>query len=221
MKYLLIQRLKRKMSEEIDSDLELYGIGPRVIAIFMIMITLLPLGIMPIGEEFWIMYTVFWVLVIHPPFIIFDITMFAFLWIVIPLYVFSILYIRQIVRFFYGKSSRDSALMCGLISILFPTLVGIGATILLGLPYSSSLIVYPIPIQFLAGLVFLYRFREPENVSAWSGQFINWSWWIRLKPKWSNWGTDIIETYCEEEDMIMNMSLTEVEEYYKARKMDE
>lgn len=187
----------------------------------MIMITLFPLGVMPVGEEFWITYSVFWILVISPPYIIFDIMMFGFLWLIIPLYIFSILYIRQIVRFFYGISSRDSALMCGLLSILFPTLVGIGASVLLGLPYRSYLYIFPIPVQFLAGLVFLYRFREPENVSAWSGQFMDWSWWIRLKPKWSNWGTDIIETYFEEEDMIMNMSLTEVEEYYKARRMDE
>ncbi|MFW9910373.1 MAG: hypothetical protein ACFFEF_17595 [Candidatus Thorarchaeota archaeon] len=197
------------------------GVGPRVVAIFMIMITLFPLGVMPVGEEFWITYSVFWILVISPPYIIFDIMMFGFLWLIIPLYIFSILYIRQIVRFFYGISSRDSALMCGLLSILFPTLVGIGASVLLGLPYRSYLYIFPIPVQFLAGLVFLYRFREPENVSAWSGQFMDWSWWIRLKPKWSNWGTDIIETYFEEEDMIMNMSLTEVEEYYKARRMDE
>jgi len=209
------------ISDETESSLELEGVAPRVIGIFMIMISLLPLGLMPIGEQFYLMYSIFWIIVIRPPFIIFDITMFAFLWIIIPLYIFSILYIRQISRFFYGRSSRDSALMCGLISILFPTLVGIGTSVLLGLPYSSYLILYPIPVQFLAGLVFLYRFREPENVSAWSGQFLNWSWWIRLKPKWSNWGTDIIDTYFEEEDMIMNMSLTEAEEYYKTSRKDE
>lgn len=187
----------------------------------MIMITLLPLGLMPVGEEFWITYSVFWILVIRPPYFIFDIMMFGFLWLIIPLYIFSILYIRQIIRFFYGISSRDSALMCGLLSILFPTLVGIGASVLLGLPYRSYLYIFPIPVQFFAGLFFLCRYREPENVSAWSGQFINWSWWIRLKSKWSNWGTDIIETYFEEEDMIMNMSLSEVEEYYKASRTDE
>ncbi|MFW9958962.1 MAG: hypothetical protein ACFFCT_12900 [Candidatus Odinarchaeota archaeon] len=201
--------------------MELFGVGPRVVAIFMIIMTILPLGAMPISQQIWIVYSVFWIIMIHYPYIIFDIVMFAFLWLIIPLYIFSILYIRQIVRYFYGKSSRDSALTCGLISLLFPTLVGIGTRVLLGFPYGSYLYVYPIPAQFLAGLVFLYKFREPENISPWSGQFIDWSWWIRLKAKWSNWGTDIIQIYFEEEDMIMNMSLSEVEEYYKASKTDE
>ncbi len=210
------------ISDETESALELFGVGPRVVAIFMIVMTILPLGAMPIGQQFWIMYSIFWLVVIRYPYITFDIlTMFTFLWLIIPLYIFSILYIRQIARFFYGKSSRDSALMCGLISVLFPTVVGIGTSVLLGFPYSSYLYIYPIPIQFFAGLIFLYRFREPENVSAWSGQFIDWSWWIRLKAKWSNWGTDIIETYLEEEEMILNMSLSEAEEYYKVNGSDE
>jgi len=180
----------------------------------MIIITVLPLGALPIGQRDWLVYSIFWIILFRFPFaILFDISMLFFLWLIVPLYIFSILYIRQIARFFYGKSSRDSALMCGLISLIFPTLIGLGTSILLGFSYSAYLYIYPIPIQFIVGLVFLYRFREPENVSAWSGQFIDWSWWIRLKAKWSNWATDIIETYFEEEELVLNMKENELADY--------
>jgi hypothetical protein len=135
-------------------------------------------------------------------------------WLIIPLYIFNILYIRQIARFFYGKSSRDSATMCGILSIIFPTLAGIVFSILLGLPYSSYLYIYPIPIQFFAGLVFLSRIREPENISAWSGQFIDWSWWKPFGVKRANWASTIIETYFEEEETVMSMNSNESDQYY-------
>jgi len=98
-------------------------------------------------------------------------------------------------------------------SLIFPTLIGLVTSILLGFSYSAYLYIHPIPIQFVAGLAFLYRFREPENISAWSGQFIDWSWWIRLKAKWSNWATDIIETYFEEEDLVLKMKEDELADY--------
>jgi hypothetical protein len=180
----------------------------------MIAATALPLGAIPLTEQLWVIYSIFWVFPMRFPYIIFDISAFRFLWLIIPLYIFSILYIRQIVRFFYGKSSRDSASMCGLISFIFPTLIGIGTSILLGYSYSSFLYVHPIPIQFLVGLVFLYRFRVPENISPWSGQFIDWSWWIRLKAKWSNWTIDVIETYFEEEETVMSMDSSEADQYF-------
>jgi hypothetical protein len=169
------------------------------------LITLLPLGAIRLAEGIWVIYSIFW---------IYPIPMIAYLWLIIPLYIFSILYIRQIARFFNGDSSRDSALMCGLISILLPTLVGIVISVLLGYPYSSYLYVYPIPIQFLVGLVFLYRFREPENISPWSGQYIDWSWWVRLKAKWSNWTADVIELYFDEEEAVMSMKPNEADEYF-------
>jgi hypothetical protein len=168
------------------------------------LVTLLPLGALRLTEGNWVIYSIFW---------IFPVPLITYSWLIIPLYIFSILYIRQIVRFFNGDSSRDSALMCGIISIIFPTLVGIGISVLLGYPHSSYLYVYPIPIQFLAGLVFLYRYREPENISPWSGQFIDWSWWIRLGAKWSNWAADVVEIYFEEEEAVMSMNPSEADQY--------
>jgi hypothetical protein len=183
----------------------------------MILITIAPLGTVLIGSQDRWVFSVFWIFLIHSSTVIFDLSTLIYLWIICPLYIFSILHIRQIVRFYYGKSSRDSALMCGLLSAIFPSLVGLGVSILLGLAYSEYLYIMPIPIQFSVGLYFIYRFGEPEVVSPWSGQFIDWSWWKRLGAKWSNWLTDLIDIHFEEEEIVMSMSLDQVEEYYNEK----
>jgi hypothetical protein len=203
--------------EEAESALELEGIGPRVIGIFMILITLAPLGTILIGPQDRLIYSIFWIILVHSSKVLFDPSLLALLWIICPLYIFSILYIRQIVRFYYGKSSRDSALMCGLLSAIFPSLVGLGVSILLGFSYSEYLYIIPVPIQFVVGLYFIYRFREPEVVSPWSGQFIDWSWWKRLGAKWSNWIIDRIDIHFQEEEIVMSMSLDEVEVYFSEK----
>jgi hypothetical protein len=182
----------------------------------MILITIAPLGTVLTGAERWV-FSVFWVFLIRSSTVVFNLAILAYLWAICPLYLFSILYIRQIVRFLYGKSSRDSALMCGLLSIVFPSLMGLLVSILLGYSYSQYLYIVPIPLQFVIGLYFLYRFREPEVVSPWSGQFLNWSWWKRLGTKWSNWITDRIDLHFEEEEIVMGMSVQEVEDYYVER----
>jgi hypothetical protein len=184
-----------------------------VIAIFMFFATLAPLGILPLGPQDRLVYSIFWILLIHFSYIMFVPAMMTLMGIIVPLYTFSILYVRQIVRFFYGKSTRDSAIMCGLLSVAFPSLVGVLVSILLGLPYSQYLYIIPVPIQFAVGLHFLYKFREPEAVSPWSGQFIDWSWWKRLGTRWSNWIVDRIEIHLDEEEIVMGMGVDEAEAY--------
>jgi hypothetical protein len=183
----------------------------------MILITIAPLGTVLNGPEDRWVFSIFWIFRIKSSIVIFNLDMLFYLYLICPLYVLNILYIRQIVRFLYGKSSRDSALMCGLLSIIFPSLIGLLVSILLGFSYSQYLYIMPIPIQFALGLYFLYRFREPEVVSPWSGQFMNWSWWKRLGTKWSNWITDRIDLHFEEEEIVMGMSVREVEDYYIER----
>jgi hypothetical protein len=194
--------------------MELEGVGPREIAILMLLVTLGPIGTLLIEPQVRLVYSIFWIVLVRSSSILFDPSMLILLWIIAPLYIFSILYIRQIVRFFYGKSSRNSALMCGLLSVIFPTVIGLLVSILLGFSYSQFLYIMPIPLQFVVGLYFLYMFREPEVVSPWSGQFLNWSWWKRLGAKWSNWITDRIDLHFEEEEIVMSMSLQEAEDYY-------
>ena len=84
---------------------------------------------------------------------------------------------RQINRFFYGKTSRDIALMYGLLSIIAPSTI----TLALWIYYGFAFIITPIPIQFFAGVILLYKFRDPEVISPWEGYFLDWSWWARLR----------------------------------------
>ena len=121
-----------------------------------------------------------------------------FMWLMVPLSIFSILYIRQIVRYYLGKRSRDSALMVGIISVVFPSLLSL-LPMILGAGLSQICFIIPIPIQFIAGLIFLHKFEGPEVISPWPGQFIDWSWWKRLRARWSNRTQDLVEMHLDEE----------------------
>lgn len=99
------------------------------------------------------------------------------IWITVPLCTFNFLYIRQINRFFYGKTSRDIALMYGLLSMIVPSTI----TLALWSTYHFAFVITPIPIQFFAGVILLYKFRDPEVISPWEGYFLDWSWWVRLR----------------------------------------
>jgi hypothetical protein len=47
----------------------------------------------------------------------------------------------------------------------------------------SFVILYPIPLQFLIGLIILHRLEGPEVISPWSGMRLDLSWWKRRRPK--------------------------------------
>jgi hypothetical protein len=192
--------------------MELYGVSPWVIGFIMILITLItPLGIVPINGDFIVLTNWF-----QGPFIygllwsytwssysgiLFSGVQFlnlSYMWLLVPLSIFSILYVRQIIRYYFGKSSRDSALMVGILSIILPSLIQLVFAVSL-VNISRAGFIIPIPIQFVAGLILLRKFEGPEVISPWPGQFIDWSWWIRLKAKWSNRAVDIIEIHLEEE----------------------
>jgi hypothetical protein len=192
--------------------MEIYGVSPWVIGFIMILISLItPLGIVPINGSFMILtdwfqgpfiYGLLWSYTWRSSssimFLSFQFLNLSYIWILVPLSIFSILYVRQIMRYYFGKSSRDSALMAGILSILFPSLLDLVITASIA-GISQVGFIIPIPIQFIAGLVLLRKFEGPEVISPWPGQFIDWSWWIRLKAKWSNRAADIIEMHLEEE----------------------
>ena len=49
---------------------------------------------------------------------------------------------------------------------------------------SSQLdIIYPIPLQFLIGLIILWRIEGPEIISPWSGVRLDFSWWRWKRAK--------------------------------------
>jgi hypothetical protein len=189
-----------------ETEKELVGVSPWVIGEILAIITLLvPLGIMPtegqiVFYDLWLfgpfIYGLLWVLdsgSFISSFTLHFIDL-SYMLVMVPLSIFSILYVRQIVRYYLGKSSRDSALFAGILGIIFPSVVSLVWPISFGI-----VIIIPIPIQFLIGLYILHRFEGPEVVSPWSGQFINWSWWKRLRRKISNRTAHIVEMHVEEE----------------------
>jgi hypothetical protein len=204
------------VTDENNSEMELYGVSPWVIGLIMIIITLItPLGMVltdgsVIFMSSWFegpfIYGLLWMFVWSHYSYFYGIEFFNlyFMWLIVPLSIFSILYVRQIIRHYLGKSSRDSALMVGSLSIIFPSLLAF-LTTMTAIDISRIGLIIPIPIQFIVGLVFLHKFEGPEVISPWSGQFIDWSWWIRFKSKWSNRTADIIELYLEEEKEEMDI----------------
>jgi len=198
-----------------ESEMELYGVSPWVIGFIMAIITLItPIGIVLtngiltalvgwIEEPF--IYGLLWIfdLSYYGSYYFYNIRIFDLLhmWYLIPLSIFSILYVRQIIRYYFGRSSRESALTVGILGVIFPSLLWLLASFRLGL-FVGILdfgIILPVPIQFIAGYILLRKYEGPEVISPWSGQFIDWSWWVRLKAKWSNRLVDITELHLEEE----------------------
>jgi len=151
-------------NDEYSTEMELYGVSPGVIAVIMFFISLIfPFGFfadetgMPIALIMIIVY----------PFIF------------LPLTLLNILYAIWIVRYYQAKASKDSVFILGLLSIILPTAIILYLTGLLG----EFVIVYPIPIQFIVGLIIMWRIDGPEVISPWSGARLDLSWWKWRQPK--------------------------------------
>ena len=157
-----------------STEMELYGVDPGVIRLIMIIVTVFsPLGFIPV-ENYGMfgvfnvlpgIYGLFWILV-NP---------FAYL----PLCLLNILYAHRLVRYYQARSSRDSVYLIGLLSIMLPTVI---ILYIFGM-FGSFVILYPIPMQFLIGLIILHRIEGPEAISPWSGMRLNLSWWKWRQPK--------------------------------------
>lgn len=76
----------------------------------------------------------------------------------LPLVILNILYVYWIVRYYQNKSTKQSVYILGLLSITLPTVVVLCITGLMG-PF---LIICPFPIQFIAGLIILWKIERPE-----------------------------------------------------------
>ncbi|MHA1949904.1 MAG: hypothetical protein ACXAAO_13745 [Candidatus Thorarchaeota archaeon] len=171
---------------DLDDELELYGVSPREITILMILVTLLfPVG--GIGFVYnWsntppLLYGVFWVTTLDNVLMAWlwylgnPIALLQIIWMTVPLCTFNLLYIRQINRFFYGKTSRDIALFYGLLSVLVPSAISAALWTESVLPF----VITPLPFQFVVGIILLYKYRDPELISPWEGYFLDLSWWTR------------------------------------------
>ncbi len=185
----------KRNNEDPDEDIELYGTSPRVIGLILLLVTVFfPVGGVNYGSNLQlippILYSSLWIasgldsfwFIFHPE------QLLTTIWITVPLCTFNFLFIRQINRFFYGKTSRDIALMYGLLSMIVPSTI----TLALWCYYNFTFIITPIPIQFCAGIILLYKFREPEVISPWEGYYLDWSWWARLRHSIDDSSAEVI-----------------------------
>ncbi|MFW9806592.1 MAG: hypothetical protein ACFFFK_07685 [Candidatus Thorarchaeota archaeon] len=183
-------------SKEFTTELELYGTSPGVIAIFLIIATLMipsgmiPSGTSPYGTD-WYIYSLLWIYssggLFGGGFRAFNMDLFLTL----PLCILNVVFAIWIIRYYQAKTTKYTAMTIGLLSVLLPTILVL---------YFSGLvvIVYPLPIQFIIGLLILWRIEGPEVISPWSGMRLDLSWWSwkstrRPKRKVTSDGKSLVE----------------------------
>jgi hypothetical protein len=82
----------------------------------------------------------------------------------IPLSVFNLLYFWNVARYYQAKSSRSEAISIGIFSFVFPTILFLLTARVLNAFGVFGLII-PVPIQFIAGLLIMYRVPGPVGYS--------------------------------------------------------
>lgn len=185
------------MNKEDDPDLELLGTPPGVIAFFMILISFVaPIGIIPFnawivlgggyGNPSLMIYSLIWFYTpdLYIPFSLMPLFFLINIWFTIPLTIFNLAYIRQVVHYYRGKCTRYSAIWIGMLSVTIPTLFTLAVTGLL--TPGSFVFIGPIPIQFITGLIFLYKIPGPDMTSPWRGDLTDRHWWTPRRPEWWN-----------------------------------
>lgn len=180
--------------DEFATESELYGVSPGVIAIIMFIIT----GVVPIGfipETTFIfepmIYSLFWVFPLSHDFFGFPFAMMPVvflnpfvIFLTLPLTILNVNYAIWVVRYYKNQTSRYTAIMMGMLSMILP----VALAIYLSAMFGTLMLVYPIPIQFIIGLVLLWKIEGPEVISPWSGMRLDLSWWKRGgKKRKSDW----------------------------------
>jgi len=180
-------------SDEYSTEMELYGVSPGIIAMIMFFVTIFsPFGLIPLNIGMFGFYLV-------------QSGIYGLLWVFVNPFIYlslcllNILYARWIVKYYQAKSSKYSAMLIGLFSILLPTAIVLYLSGLFG----SFLVIYPIPIQFIAGLIIMWRIEGPEVISPWSGMRLDLSWWKWRRPKRkSDWDPFEEKKASEKEDWL-------------------
>lgn len=152
-------------TDEYSTEIELYGVSPGIIGVIMFFVSIsFPFGF--IFGAFGIPLALIFIFV-NP-------------YALLPLTIPNILYAIRIVKYYQGKSTKSSAIIVGLLSVILPPII------ILPLSWISIGILHvflPIPIQFIAGLILMWRIEGPEVISPWSGMRLDLSWWKWERPK--------------------------------------
>ncbi|MHA1949905.1 MAG: hypothetical protein ACXAAO_13750 [Candidatus Thorarchaeota archaeon] len=162
------------MSDVEDSYSEFYGVSPRLIATIMILVTVIvPIGYIPAGAIILLIpsihvygtFGLFWFLgsgfdintgfhFLQPPLMVY--TLF--------LSIFNILYVLQVVKYYQGKTTNQRVLLVGAVSLIYPALLVLITAAIVLLPLQMIHVIWPIPIQFIIGLILLYKIPGPELI---------------------------------------------------------
>ena len=161
---------------------DMFGTSPRIIGLIMFIVTaLFPYAVYTVDVFVPLLgyvapgiYSLFWVMA-------YNYIGLVFLYPVgIMLGIPGLLYVVWMVRYYGGKTSRSSTIIVGGISVLIPLLVTLFTTNL----ELAGLYAGPLPIQFVIGLIILYRIEGPELQTPWEGQIISESWWKRPRYRY-------------------------------------
>ncbi len=92
----------------------------------------------------------------------------------------NLFFLAWIIRYYQGKTTRYNAISVGAVSVVFPLIVALSTLNLELLTVFNG----PVPIQFIIGLIVLYRIEGPELRTPWEGQLQRQNWWERPRHKY-------------------------------------
>lgn len=156
------------------TDYDLIGTSPSVILRLMIFVTLLvPLGYASPGFSSIILF--WW----YPAVGVYGLLWFlGYGWdfnrglhflqssVIVPtlvLSIFNIFFVYQIWKYYQRKTTMRYVLKIGVVSLIFPPLLSLIPSVFI-IPLFMIGIVWPIPIQFIIGLIILHKVPGPEVV---------------------------------------------------------
>ena len=163
---------------EYSTEMELYGVSPTIIGMIMFSITVIvPFGY--VSDWIGLPWGVIWSPMIYSLFWGFNGYRFVILSVqditaLVPFTFLNWLYAYWIVRYYQAKRTGFAVVAIGLISLFLPGSIAIIWYLLVG---ANLAFIYPIPIQFILGLLILQRIEGPEVISPWSGVRLDFSWW--------------------------------------------
>jgi hypothetical protein len=183
--------------DEYSTEMELYGVSPAIIGMIIFSITLVvPYGFVPDwvgfpwGATLWnnTVYSLFWGCYSGYSFFVLTINEILTL---LPFTFLNLLYAYWIVQYYQAKRSGFAVVAIGFLSLLLPFLIVVINFLLVGPPLHF---IYPIPVQFILGLLILKRIEGPDVISPWSGVRLDLSWW-----KWKHARRTRSDTQAERE----------------------